>query len=170
TYYLALGSNLGDRLGYLARAIRAMARLGDIESISGVYETAPWGYLDQGPFLNMAVALESELEPDALLARLEEIQRFFGKVVTVKNGPRTLDIDILLAENEVIHTPLLDIPHPRLAERRFVLEPLSEIAPLAIHPVLNVTIENLLGRLPSDPSAMRVATPDQILEEVELLK
>jgi len=163
-YLLALGSNVGDRLAHLVEALRSLTELGTIESMSGVYETEPVGYAEQGPFYNMAIALECELEPDVLMEVLNSLQTDLGKATPVPNGPRTIDIDILLAEDEEIDTPELVVPHPRMHERLFVLQPLAEIAPLAIHPTLNVTIENLLGRLDVGDPAARVVTPDTLLQ------
>ena len=169
-YLLALGSNLGDRLGHLARAIRALEEIGQVAAISGVYETAPAGYTDQGNFYNMAVQLETDLEPDVLMIVLDDLQAALGKSTPFPNGPRTIDIDILLAEDTVIDSVELTLPHPRMHERLFVLHPLAEIAPLAIHPLLGLTIENLMGRLdPGDP-ARRIATPDQVRTRMESLE
>lgn len=165
-YLLALGSNVGDRLAHLVEALRALTELGSIESMSGVYETEPVGYADQGAFYNMAIALECELEPDVLIEVLNSLQADLGKQVAFPNGPRTIDIDMLMAEVEVIDTPELVLPHPRMHERLFVLQPLAEIAPLAIHPTLNVTIENLLGRLDFGDPAARVVTPDTLIQAV----
>ncbi|MDF2630818.1 MAG: 2-amino-4-hydroxy-6-hydroxymethyldihydropteridine pyrophosphokinae [Symbiobacteriaceae bacterium] len=130
TAYLSLGSNLGDRLGYLAEAIR---RLGAphtrVTQVSSIYETAPWGKTDQPSFLNMAAAVETDLTPDELLRHILSVEQVLGRVRTVRWGPRTVDIDMLLYGDERRATPDLQLPHPRMANRAFVLVPLLEIAP-----------------------------------------
>lgn len=107
---------------------------------SSIYETDPVGYLDQPPFLNMVVAVETSLSPHELLARLLEIEQELGRVRTFRNAPRIIDLDILLFGQAVFEDPELQLPHPRMLERRFVLEPLNEIAPALVHPVTGRTI------------------------------
>ncbi|MCG3151932.1 MAG: Bifunctional folate synthesis protein [bacterium] len=165
-YLLALGSNVGDRLEHLVAALCALSELGTLESLSGIYETDPVGYTDQGAFYNMAASLQSDLEPGDFITALNALQERLGKAVPFPNGPRTIDIDILLGEDEVWETPVLTLPHPRLHERLFVLHPLAEIAPLAIHPVLAVTVENLMGRLDVGEPAARVVTPETLWERI----
>ena len=134
--YLSLGSNLGDRAAYLRRAVEMLARLPEtrVTACSTPIETPPWGNTDQPAFLNMAVALETALTPEELLARVQGIETALGRQRTEHWGPRTLDIDLLVFEGETRDTPTLRLPHPHLTERRFVLEPLAEIAPeLRVH-------------------------------------
>lgn len=130
TAYLSLGSNLGDRLAMLAEAVR---RLGTqavrVTGVSSVYETAPWGKTDQPAFLNLVVELETDLDPHSLLRHILAVEQSLGRVRLERWGPRTVDIDILLYDDEQIATPDLEIPHPRMADRAFVLVPLLEIAP-----------------------------------------
>ena len=135
-YFIGLGSNLGDRERNLEVAISSLEEFCSVLNKSSVYETKPVGYLDQGDFLNMVVEVESALEPLVFFIRLQEVEHKMGRVREVKNGPRVIDLDILLAEDLVINTPHLKIPHPRMHERGFVLEPLCEIAPDVVHPVL----------------------------------
>lgn len=130
--YIALGSNLGDRAGNLAAARAALARGAvEIAAASSVYETAPWGPKPQGPYLNQVVRGTTGLAPEALLARLLEIERALGRrrETEERYGPRTLDLDILLYDDLVLREPALQVPHPRMLERAFVLVPLAEIAP-----------------------------------------
>jgi 2-amino-4-hydroxy-6-hydroxymethyldihydropteridine diphosphokinase len=144
TTYLALGTNLGDRLQNLRAALAAMPPEIRVLDESSVYETEPWGYTDQPPFLNMVVCAETELTPRELLIRLKGIESALGRVTTFRNGPRMIDLDILFYADLRLQTEGLVIPHPRLQERAFVLVPLAEIAPSLIHPVLGLSVAHLL--------------------------
>ncbi len=129
--YLALGSNLGDRAATLRDAVARLAALPGTNLVteSRVRETPPWGVTDQPAFLNMAVALETTLPPEELLAHAQAIENALGRTRTAHWGPRTLDIDILLYDDVTRDTPALRLPHPYLTQRRFVLEPLADLAP-----------------------------------------
>jgi 2-amino-4-hydroxy-6-hydroxymethyldihydropteridine diphosphokinase len=147
---IGLGSNLGDRAALLEGALAALASTPGvrIERVSSVCETEPvGGPPGQGPYLNAAAALETTLEPLDLLRVLQAIEARFGRVRTVRWGERTLDLDLLLFDDRIIASPELTVPHPRLAERRFVLEPLAEIAPDAVEPVTGRTVSGLLREL-----------------------
>ena len=133
---IGLGANLRDRAANLREAVHRLEELGEIVGVSSLYETAPVGYLDQPPFLNAAVVLVTALPAPDLMTALLGIERDLGRVRTFLNAPRTLDLDLLLYDDLVLETPDLTLPHPRLHERAFVLVPLAEIAPDAIHPVL----------------------------------
>lgn len=144
--YIALGSNMGDREKNLKEALKYIAELPETKIIksSAIYETEPVGEPKQRPFYNAVVKMETSLDPERLLQKLQEVEKAFGRVHKQKWGPRTLDLDILLYDQQIIATDKLTIPHPLMAERAFVLEPLAEIDPEAYHPVLEKTAAELL--------------------------
>src|SRR5262245_20406012 len=149
--YVSLGSNLGDRAGYLLRAVRGMLDAGlRLRRLSRIYETAPVDYLDQPHFLNMVAELDAASlpTPQQLLARLLRIEYALGRTREVPQGPRTIDLDLLFYGNELSDTEYLHLPHPRIASRRFVLEPLNELVPSLVHPVLKKTVSALLAETP----------------------
>ncbi|GAB4497902.1 MAG: 2-amino-4-hydroxy-6-hydroxymethyldihydropteridine diphosphokinase [Anaerolineales bacterium] len=142
--YLALGSNLGNRLANLKSAISNLPPQMDVKKKSPVYETPPWGYVDQPAFLNQVVMAETYMEPENLLSHLKRLETVLGREPTFENGPRVIDIDILFYDDLVLDSPPLVIPHPRLHTRGFVLVPLNDIAPDLVHPVLGKPISELL--------------------------
>ncbi|MCX6571561.1 MAG: 2-amino-4-hydroxy-6-hydroxymethyldihydropteridine diphosphokinase [Candidatus Aminicenantes bacterium] len=151
-YFLSLGSNLGNRPRNLARARRLLRENGaEILRASSVYETEPVDNLDQPWFLNQVLEVRSSLDPHALLGLAKSVESAMKRVPTAAKGPRTIDIDILFAGDTVLDTPNLVIPHPRLAQRNFVLVPFCEIAPETRHPVLGKTIREL-ALSSSDPA------------------
>lgn len=143
--YLALGSNLDDRLANLKQAIAALSPQMDVKAKSRVYETPPWGYTDQPVFLNQALKVNTYVEPEPLLKHLKRLETALGRAPGIQNGPRLIDIDILFYDDLVLDTSSLVIPHPQAHERGFVLMPLNDIAPNLMHPTLKKTVRELLA-------------------------
>ncbi len=145
--YLALGTNLGDRLANLAQALQSLPPAVEVEVGSSVYETPPWGYTAQPCFYNQVVRAVTNLSPHALLAYLKKIEQRLGRVETFRNGPRQIDIDILFYDDLEMETPQLGLPHPRMEGRAFVWVPLAEIAPNLVHPKLGKTAAQIVSEL-----------------------
>ena len=145
--YLSLGSNVGDRGANLHQCIRLLARLGEVAKVSSFYETEPMELREQPWFVNCVVELKTDLSARELLSRIQEIEAELGRNREIHKGPRTIDIDILLFDSDAISDPDLQIPHPRMHERRFVLAPLAEISAQVKHAVLQATAGELLQRL-----------------------
>ncbi len=155
TIYLSLGSNIGDRAANIARAIAALSPRGvRVTRQSSLYETEPVDFHEQDWFLNCVVEAETDLAPGELMDALLDVERSLGRVRGVPKGPRLIDMDILLFGSSIVRAPGLEIPHPRMAERRFVLVPFNEIAPGACHPLLKKTIGELLD-VTNDRSEVR---------------
>ncbi len=142
--YLALGSNLGVRSANLKNAINNLTPQMNVKAKSHVYETAAWGFTDQPAFLNQVVKAETYLEPEALLQHLKRLESVMGRVPSFQNGPRLIDIDILFYDDLVLDSSIVQIPHPRLHERAFVLMPLHDLSPDLVHPLLQKSVGELL--------------------------
>lgn len=153
--FVALGSNIGDRLGFIQKTINALGRAPGLEvrSVSSVYETEPVGKKDQPQFLNAAVELNSLKSPEDVLVILKQIERAVGRTPSERWGPREIDLDLIYVEDLVIDGPELKLPHPEVANRRFVLMPLAEIAPEFVDPLRNRSVRELLLSCP-DPNSV----------------
>ena len=157
--FIALGSNLGDREQNLLRAVAEIGRLPEcrVTALSSFYETSPVGNVKQTAFYNAVLKLSTGLPPRTLLTQLLRIEtNCFKRTRTIIHGPRRMDLDLLLYGTEIISEGDLTIPHPRLAERRFVLQPLCEIAPQLVHPVSGITVKKLLALLRSDETVVKL--------------
>jgi 2-amino-4-hydroxy-6-hydroxymethyldihydropteridine diphosphokinase len=158
--YISAGSNLGDRRAHLEFAISQLENAGAVLRVSPLFETEPVGYSDQPWFLNTAIEIATPLSPFELLHRCQAIETSRGRKRSFPNAPRTLDLDILFYGYAVIRDADLVIPHPRLTERKFVLEPMARIAPEFVHPTLKLPIRALLANC-QDPSHVRLFNPEE---------
>lgn len=157
--YLALGSNLGDRLFFISAAIRLIQqRIGRIVQTSDLYETDAWGVTEQPSYYNQVLKVETDLQAEEILEICLQIEAELGRVRTTHWGARTVDIDILLYDNQIIDSQQLTIPHPRMHERKFVLVPLAAIAPQEKHPIFRTTIQTLLEQC-ADTLRVQLVTP-----------
>lgn len=152
TTYIGFGSNIGNRLSFIRNALHLLAQTDGItiKEISSLYETEPVGNEDQGKFLNGVVAIETSLSPQTLLTTLKVIETKVGRQHRERWGPREIDLDVLIYGEMCLRTSELIIPHPEMHNRRFVLVPLAEITPNLVHPILNVTINDILNNLVDD--------------------
>ncbi len=158
--YLSLGSNLGDRAANLRTALEKLAEVGTVTAVSSFYETEPMEMTVQPWFLNCAAKLDTEKMPRQLITAILNLEQSMGRQRKQPKGPRIIDIDILLFGSSVLDMPGLTVPHPKLHERRFVLEPLAEIAPEVRHPALKRTIRELREALPGGQTVRKV--PDDV--------
>jgi 2-amino-4-hydroxy-6-hydroxymethyldihydropteridine diphosphokinase len=155
--YLLTGGNIGNREQNLLTAVHLLGQhCGQVLQRSSVYETAPWGKNDQANFYNQVLLIETMLQPMELLNKTLLVEEMMGRLREEKNGPRTIDIDILFYDDLILSTPSLEIPHPRIQFRRFVLTPLNEIAPGFVHPVLKKTVGDLLADCTDPLTAFKI--------------
>lgn len=156
--YIGIGSNIGDKTANCKKAIELLKENPQIKvtKISDFYETEPVGYKEQEWFVNCAVEIETDLNPQELILLCQTIESKLGRKRKIKYGPRIIDLDILLYNNDIIDTTELKIPHPEMHKRSFVLKPLSDIAPDAVHPVLKKTIEKLLNNLTEESAINKI--------------
>jgi 2-amino-4-hydroxy-6-hydroxymethyldihydropteridine diphosphokinase len=159
-YFLAVGSNIGDREANLKRAVRELAAA-DVRTVqsASVYSTEPKEILDQPWFLNTVIEVRTSMEPDDLMRRCLEIEAECGRQRIQPGGPRTLDIDIILSGDRILRSDLVEIPHPRYAKRRFVMVPLAEIAPDVMDPILKVSMAHILASLEDPGEVHRTGPP-----------
>jgi len=143
--YLALGSNLDNRLANLKQAVSALSPQMEVKAKSHVYETPPWGYEDQPKFLNQVIKAKTYLDPEPLVKHIKRLEITLGRKASFQNGPRLIDIDILFYDDLILDTPSLVLPHPRLHERGFVLLPLMDIDPDLVHPVNKKSIREMVS-------------------------
>ena len=159
TVYIALGTNIGDRAENMQQALKELESIMQVEERSPIYETPPWGLVDQPDFLNQVVRGETELSPVELIKALKEIEAEMGRVPTIRYGPRLIDLDLLFYDDLVFETEKLSIPHPRMRGRAFVLVPLADLAPEIIHPVYGETVIEMLAEV--DPAGIHVYSDDE---------
>lgn len=162
--YLSLGSNTGDRATNLHEAITRLSQVGKVVAVSSFYETEPVEFTSQPWFLNCAVGIDTDQTPNELLQAALAIEQAMGRKRTQEKGPRNIDIDILLFEDEVVDEKGLKVPHPGLTSRRFVLEPLAEIAAEARHPALKKTVLELLAALPAGQAVRKLERSEKTKE------
>jgi 2-amino-4-hydroxy-6-hydroxymethyldihydropteridine diphosphokinase len=155
TAYIGIGSNIGDRETNCLKAVELLGQAGQITAVSSLYYTEPVGYKEQDDFINAVAAVATDRSPEELLALCRSIEDTLGRIRTVRWGPRTIDLDILLYGDRVVNKPDLLIPHPSLALRKFVLAPLAEIAPAVVHPVLKKSAAQMLQELKVSHTVMK---------------
>lgn len=161
--YLLLGSNLGNRLDYLQAARQQISKLcGPVLAASSIYETEAWGLTNQPSFYNQAICITTELAPPILMQTLLQIEADLHRVRTQQYGSRTIDIDILLIDAEISNTPLLQLPHPALPQRRFALIPLAEIAPQLLHPTAKMTVTELLHQCTDTLAVQKIKADNEV--------
>jgi len=161
--YLCLGSNLGDREENLTQALSLLSQEVKLERVSSIYETAPVGYKEQPFFLNLVCRIITNLNPWELLRLAKNMENSMGRIPSFPNSPRPIDIDILFYDNQIIKTKDLTVPHPRLAERAFVLIPLAEIAPELVHPELGKSIAELSSKVKGYSGVRKIELSNNLL-------
>ena len=169
TLAVAFGSNLGDRIGHLASGVHALTEAGImVDLCSSVYETAPVGFLEQPPFLNMVVLASGDLPPRELLSIFQSVERNAGRTPALRNGPRTLDLDLLFFGEKILRYPGLRVPHPRWKERSFVVHPLAEICPQLRDPETGLQVHEIAASWTMEPREIRIVlSPDGFQKALE---
>jgi 2-amino-4-hydroxy-6-hydroxymethyldihydropteridine diphosphokinase len=160
--YLSIGSNLGFRYSNINNAIVGIKKLASVVAVSSIYKTDPFGFAAQPYFLNLVCSINTDRDPLQLLARIKTLESYMGRVPIFQNGPRIIDIDILTYGDQLVDFPQLQIPHPRIQDRNFVLTPLKEIDPNFLHPSLNLTVSSLLDRLHDLSGVVKISDTIQI--------
>lgn len=160
-----MGSNLGDRTANCMLAVSMLSAFARVTAVSSVYETEPVGPKDQPDFINCAACIETDLPPEELLAELQSIEDTLGRVRSGRWRERSIDLDIVFYDGLIMNTDELTIPHPRAHLRRFVLEPLAEISPGLVHPVLGATVSGLLGMLEGGERVVKTAPPSVLFPQ-----
>lgn len=163
--FIGLGTNLGNRQQNLETALHRLPPAVTVLAVSRLYETAPAYVLDQPPFLNGVIRSETGLPPADLLAALKQLEVSIGRAKTVRYGPRQIDLDILFYDDRIVRLPYLQIPHPRLQERGFVLHPLADIAPDFVHPTLELTVRQMVAALPAQDGVLNITDWQPLAEK-----
>lgn len=156
--FLGLGSNLGDRMGNLERGLEILGERIKLIKVSSIYETEPWGFAEQPSFLNCVVEGETSASPEGVLEILQEAEKRVGRWATFEWGPRVFDADLLFYGNRIMNLPQLTVPHPRIAERAFVLVPMGEIAPDLVHPLMRMSVKAMAERVEGREGVRRIAS------------
>lgn len=162
--YLSLGSNVGSRKTNLLKTLSLISGASEVLKVSPIYQTDPIGFEKQAKFLNMTCLVFTSYEPHDFLKKLKDIEKSIGRQKSFRNGPRLIDIDIIFWDNDVINTKALTVPHPKAAQREFVLRPLARIAPSFVHPILNKTVASLLKSL--EPQGVRYFTKAPPIKDI----
>ncbi len=167
-FFLGLGSNLGDRMDNLERGLRILGERIKLIKVSSIYETEPWGVVEQSSFLNCVVEGETSASPEGMLRILKGAEERVGRRPTFEWGPRVFDADLLFYGNRIVNLPQLTVPHPRIQERAFVLVPMAEIAPDLVHPLMGMSMEAMAERVEGREGVRRYSSFDKLRMNADL--